>query len=223
MPPATRIPHRCRAACRAVRVPRPPKERVFWMVQGQFASRIAPAPGTTTAGATRVPPHARQTCAHRRGGIHAARDSHPARMPGPAFMPPAVRRSARHAARRSPFGPSCRPPFAVRPVMPPAVRRSARHAARRSPFGPSCRPPFGPSCRPPFGTSSAPRPRGPYGCESSGVGSKAWTRRVKVLPPPSRGASVTEPPWAAARLRAIESPRPAPPTSGGEVAGRLKG
>jgi len=130
MPPAIRIPHQWRGG--NGRVPRPPKERFFLMVQGQFATRIAPAPGTATTGfgdgavipggrvgapttndggasgcpvgaafmppATRIP----HQC---RGGIHAARDPHPAPMPG------------RH---------SCRPPSAVRHVPPPASRGTSR-------------------------------------------------------------------------------------------------
>jgi hypothetical protein len=50
--------------------------------------------------------------------------------------------------------------------------------------------------------------------------STAGRRSVKTLPPPARGSKTTDPPWVVARLRAIDSPRPAPPASGGEVFGR---
>src|SRR5579883_3046611 len=153
MPPAVRIPPRCRGGIHAARdshlhrclaphfarVPRPAATNGTGLLDGVRGNRdaIAPdtgnnndrcddgtvacgrmvppaprttgatiggrgrwhhgacPPGTTTAGATRVPPRTGQTCAHRRGGIHAARDPHPARMSGPAFRAVAVGGTAR--------------------------------------------------------------------------------------------------------------------------------
>ncbi len=87
-----------------------------------------------------MPPAARRSARHParvpsppgRGGIHAARDSHPAPMPGPVFMPPAIRISHRRPAGRRPAGgATCRPA-----LVRDATRRvtcRARHS-RRSPL-----------------------------------------------------------------------------------------
>ncbi len=195
MPPATRIPHGCLArACHAGRVPRPPKETFLLMVPGAIASRLPLAPGTAPTGAgwwarrggpgtcgcvdargtgnggreCMVSPRAHVAVgAPRRGGIHAARDSHPARMPGPAFMPPAPRIPhgclARHFTAMSAGRHSCRSPFGMsRGPRPASPRRGGIHAARdphpaRTPGRHSCRPRF--ASRTNAGTAWDARPR----------------------------------------------------------------
>ncbi len=125
--------------------PRPAATKGTVFVDGARGNRGAIAPGTgnrtdrggmvdpSRRGRARVGawmPAAPGTCADRRGGIHAARDSHRTPMPGPAFMPPAIR-----IAHQCPARHSCRPPFPSRTnagtaFMPFAARRSAHHAAR---------------------------------------------------------------------------------------------